>query len=238
MLDFRAMGWLSKLRGGGDELGWDDLVRRIVEAVSALRQYGPRGEVVFPDDIAIRITAPENTAAVVQGFLDRPELDREVVAAVANRCDVAVDTVPAREYLVEAGDRVEVTATAGAPKTLRFTVTGGDLDGTVLALPPGWSELAFGRGPWHGGDHGARNDLVICEKTEFVSRRAGRLYRAGNQVEVVSLDQADELVVRRASGETVRPARTARGRALVKAGDAIELGDGRNNLVKLVLERV
>jgi ERCC4-type nuclease len=107
-----------------------------------------------------------------------------------------------------------------------------------LPLPAGWSELAFGRGPWHGGDHGARNDLVVCDKTEYVSRRAGRLYRAGNQVEVAALDQADELIVRRASGESVRPARTARGRALVKAGDAIELGDGRNNVVRLVLERV
>lgn len=233
------MGWISDLlRGGGDELGWDDLVRRIVDAIAGVRQYGPRGEVVFPDDLAIRIAAPENTAAIVQGFLERPELDREVVAAVANRCDVAVSDVPAREYLVETGERVAVTATAGAPKTLRLSITGGDLDGATLPLPAGWSELAFGRGPWHGGDHGARNDLVVCDKTEYVSRRAGRLYRAGNQVEVASLDQADELIVRRASGETVRPARTARGRALVKAGDAIELGDGRNSVVRLVLERV
>ena len=37
----------SKLRGGGDEVGWDDLVRRIVDAVVALRQYGPRGENVI-----------------------------------------------------------------------------------------------------------------------------------------------------------------------------------------------
>src|SRR5688572_23902673 len=138
------MGWLSDLlRGGGDELGWDDLVRRIVDAIVELRQYGPRGEVAFPDDIAIRITAPENSAAVAQGFLDRPELDREVVAAVANRCDVLPDAVPAREYLVSAGDRISVTATAGAPKTMRFSISGGDLDGQALVLPAGWSELAF-----------------------------------------------------------------------------------------------
>jgi hypothetical protein len=239
MLRFISMGWISDLlRGGGDELGWDDLVRRIVDAIAGVRQYGPRGEVVFPDDLAVRIAAPENATAVVQGFLERPELDREVVAAVANRCDVPASEVPAREYLVEVAERVSVTATAGAPKTLRLVIDGGDLDGTTLPLPAGWSELAFGRGPWHGGDHGARNDLVVCDKTEYVSRRAGRLYRAGNQVEVAALDQADELIVRRASGESVRPARTARGRALVKAGDAIELGDGRNNVVRLVLERV
>lgn len=231
------MGWLSKLRGGGDELGWDDLVRRIVDAIAALRQYGPRGEVAFPDDIVVRITVPESTLAVVQGFIDRPALDREVVAAVANRCDVSADGVPAREYVVSAADRTAVTAGEGTPRTWRLAIAGGDLDGASLALPAGWSELAFGRGAWHGADHGARNDLVICEKTEFVSRRAGRLFRAGHQLEVSSLDQGDELVVRRASGETIRPSRTARGRATLKAGDAIELGDGRGTTVRLVLGR-
>jgi len=232
------MGWLSDLlRGGGDELGWDDLVRRIVDAIAALRHYGPRGEVAFPDDVIVRITVPEGTTAVVQGFIDRPELDREVVAAVANRCDVAADAVPAREYMVSVADRIAVTASEGTPKSWRFTIAGGDLDGKSLVLPAGWTELAFGRGPWHGADHGARNDLVVCEKTEFVSRRAGRVFRAGHQLEVTSLDQGDELVVRRASGEAIRPARTARGRATLKAGDAIELGDGRGTTLRLVLER-
>src|SRR5688572_30299180 len=125
----------------------------------------------------------------------------------------------------------------GVAKAGRIAISGGDLDGQTLALPASWSELAFGRGPWHGADHGARNDLVVCEKTEFVSRRAGRLYRAGHQLEVAALDQGDELVVRRASGDALRPARTARGRASMKAGDAIELGDGRGNTVRLLLER-
>ncbi|HLL24776.1 MAG TPA: hypothetical protein VK427_21735 [Kofleriaceae bacterium] len=233
------MGWLSDLlRGGGDELGWDDLVRRVVDAIVPLRQYGPRGEVVFPDDIVVRITLPERGAAIAQGFIDRPELDREVIAAVANRCDVPADVVPAREYLVSVADRVSVTASEGAPKTWRLAITGGDLDGQTLGLPGSFTELAFGRGAWHGADHGARNDLVVCEKTEWVSRRAGRLFRAGHQLEVTALDQGDELVVRRASGEAIRPARTARGRATVKPGDAIELGDGRANLVRLVVERM
>lgn len=232
------MGWLSKLRGGGDELGWDDLVRRIVDAIAGLRQFGPRGEVAFPDGVVVRVAVPEQTLAVVQGFIDRPELDREVVAAVANRCDVTVDAVPAREYVVGAADKISVTAGEASPKTWRLAITGGDLDGQTLALPAGWSELAFGRGPWHGADHGARNDLVVCEKTEFVSRRAGRLFRAGHQLEVSSLDQGDELVVRRQGGEAIRPARTARGRATLKAGDAIELGDGRGTILRLVLERL
>ena len=232
------MGWLSDLlRGGDDELGWDDLIRRIVEAVARLRSYGPRGEIVFPEDVIVRITVPESGAKIAQGFVDRPELDREVGAALANKCDAATDALPSREYIVSVADRASVTASEGTPKTWRLVIAGGDLDGQTLALPASWTELAFGRGPWHGADHGARNDLIVCEKTEFVSRRAGRLYRAGHQLEVASLDQADELVVRRASGEAVRPARTARGRAIASAEDAIELGDGRGGAIRLIVKR-
>jgi hypothetical protein len=232
------MGWLSDLlRGGSGELGWDDLVRQIVDALAGLRRYGPRGEAAFPADAVVRITVPEGHAGAVQGFLDRPELDREVAAALANRCDVAVDALPAREYVLSTADRVSIAASEGAPRIWRVTIAGGDLDGATLALPASWSELAFGRGLWHGADHGARNDLVVCERTEFVSRRAGRLYRAGHQLEVASLDQGDELVVRRTSGEAIRPARTARGRAAVRSEDSIELSDGRGGAVRLRFQR-
>jgi hypothetical protein len=232
------MGWLSDLlRGGDDELGWDDLIRRTVEEVAKLASYGQRGEVVFPEDVIVRITVKEGGAAVVQGFIDRPDLDREVGAALANKCDVAIDALPTREYMVSVADRISITATEGIVKTWRLAIAGGDLDGHTLALPPSWSELAFGRGPWHGADHGAKNDLVVCEKTEFVSRRAGRLYRAGHQLEVEALDQSDQLVVVRATGEAVRPARTARGRAIVKPDDTIELSDGKGGAVKLLVQR-
>jgi hypothetical protein len=232
------MSWFSELlRGGNGELGWDDLVRRIVDAISTLRRYGPLGEAAFPPEVVVRITAPEGGLAILQSFLARPELDRAVAAGLANRCDARPEALPAREYALSRADRMAITASEGAPRTWQFVITGGDLDGHALALPPVWSELSFGRGAWHGADHGARNDLVVCERTDFVSRRAGRLYRAGHQLEVAALDQGDELVVRRASGDAIRPARTARGRAGVGTGDAIELGDGRGGNVRLVLER-
>lgn len=232
------MGWLSDLlRGGDDELGWDDLIRRSADEIAKLRSYGQKGESVFPEDVIVRITVPEGNVAVVQGFIDRPDLDREVGAKLANHCDVAVDALPAREYVVSVADRASVTVSEGIARAWHIVIAGGDLDGHTLALPASWTELAFGRGPWHGADHGARNDLVVCDKTEFVSRRAGRLYRAGHLLEVSALDQADELVVRRPSGETVRPARTARGRAIVKPDDTIELGDGKGGALKLVVQR-
>ena len=234
------MGWLSNILGGGaGELGWDDLVRRIVDALVPLRRHGARGEVVFPPEVTVRIVVGQGGLAIVQGFVDRPELDREVGAALANRCDVASDQLPVREYLVSAADRTSVTVSEGAPKAWQVTVEGGDLAGRTMILPGGWSEAAFGRGEWHGADRGARNDVIACDKTEFVSRRAGRLYRAGHQLEVAALDQGDELVVRRASGEAVRPARTARGRVVIKPGDTIELiGPGGRDCVRLVITRV
>lgn len=222
------VGWLSDLlRGGGDELGWDDLIRRIVEAIAPLKVYGPKGEPTFPDEVVVRITVAEGSRAVIQGFIDKPELDREVGAALANKCDVAPQLLPTREYVVSAADRTSIIATEGAPRPWKLTIVGGDAE-QAITLPASWDELQFGRGA---------NDLEVCAKTEFVSRRAGKLYRAGHQLEVAALDQGDELVVRRESGETVRPSRTARGRAVVKPGDTIELGDGRGQVVKLVVTR-
>lgn len=225
------MGWLGRLmQGGSNELGWDDLVRGIVDAILPLKVYGPKGELTFPDEVVIRITVLEVQRGVIAAFIDKPELDHEVGASLANRCDVAPQALPTREYVVSVADRTSIIATEGAPRTWKIGVVGGDRDGATLALPASWTELAFGRSE-------ANNDLAICDKTPFVSRRAGKLYRAGNQLEVASLDQGDELLVRRPSGETVRPSRTARGRAAVKADDTIELGDGRGNTVKLVVTR-
>ncbi|MGE0546944.1 MAG: hypothetical protein AB7O24_04905 [Kofleriaceae bacterium] len=232
------MGWFADLlRGGHDELGWDDLVRAIEDAIFGVRRYGPRGELAFPDHVIVRITVVEQGATVMQGFVDRPELDREVAGRLANRCDVPVEALPAREYVLSVADRVSIVANEGIARAWRLLVQGGDLEGATIPLPAIWSELAFGRGRWHGADHGVPNDLVVCERTEFVSRRAGKLYRAGHQLEVASLDQGDELVVRRANGEVIRPARTARGRAVVKPDDTIELGDGRGGALRLLVQR-
>jgi hypothetical protein len=234
-----AMGWLSDLlKGGSDEMGWDDLVRRVVDGVAGLRRYGARGEVIFPSEVTIRITVGGGSVDVVRGFLERPELDREVEAALQNRCDVGAEALPQREYVVSAADRTSVTVLEGTPKAWQFLVEGGDLDGRNLSLPSGWTEAAFGRGQWQGGEQHARNDLVICERTEFVSRRAGRLFRTGNHLEVAALDQGDLLAVRRNDGELVRPSRTARGRVAMKSGDAIEIADGRGACVRVVVQRV
>jgi hypothetical protein len=224
-------------RGGSDEFGWDDLVRQIAEAVAALARHGPRGQVAFPAEVAVRIAVGEGSLAVVRQFVDRPELDVEVGEALANRCDCEPSALPMRDYAVVADGATEVTARERDPRPWTLDIEGGDLSGSRLDLPAAFVELRFGRGAWHGPDHHVRNDLVVCERTEFVSRRAGRFTRSGNRLEVEALDQGDALVVQRPGGEQVRPARTARGAVAVGAGDIIELGDRRGAAVRLTLGR-
>ncbi len=225
------------LRGGGGELGWDDLVRRMVEAVASLARYAERGRVAFPSEVAIRVVVAEGSLEVVKGFLERPELDREVEKALANRCDCDPSALPVREYVLSAGDRTSIVAAETAERVWELVIEGGDFSGRALDLPAGRNDLRFGRGEWHGSDRQIRNDLVICEKTEFVSRRAGRFTRTGHQLEVTALDQGDALLVRRADGAVLRPSRTAEGRLPVRPGDAVELVDGRGSALRLTFRR-
>jgi hypothetical protein len=224
------MGWLTRLFPGGDEIGWDDLRAAIVDAVAELAHHGARGEVVFPPDVEVRIAVPERSVAIARGFLDDPKLDREVGAALANRCDVAASALPRRAYVAEAHEEARIRVSVAELKARPWTlvIEGGDLDGRTIALPAGGGDLAFGRGS---------GDVVVCHDTAFVSRRAGMIHRQGHVLEVSAADQGDLLAVRRAGGELVRPARTARGRVPVKEDDVIVLSDGRDGEVRLVLRR-
>jgi hypothetical protein len=232
------MGWLSSLlRGGEGEVGWEDLVRRAVDRLATLAHDGARGQRVFASEVRVVVTVPERSVEVARGFVDDPRFDREVAASLANRCDVAVTELPLREYTVTAGERLEVTASEQAPRPWELAIEGGDLAGRVHPLPAGATHVTFGRGAWHGPDGGVRNDLVVCERTAFVSRRAGALHRAAQHLEVSALDQGDLLIVRRPDGEVVRPARTSRGRVALRPGDVIELSDGRDDAVRLIARR-
>ncbi|HUQ06192.1 MAG TPA: hypothetical protein VM261_26995 [Kofleriaceae bacterium] len=230
------MGWFSRLLSDGDEAGWDDLRGLTVEALADLAHHGARGEVIFPADVAIRVAVPARSVAVARGFVEDPRFDREVGAALANRCDVAVGALPRRAYDVIEGERVQVSVAEQAPRTWALAVVGGDLDGRRLPLPVGGGDLTFGRGG-AAGDARGQIDLAVCTQTAFVSRRAGTIHRLGHALEISALDQGDLLLVRRASGEVVRPARTARGRVAVREGDTIELSDGKDGAVRLAVER-
>jgi hypothetical protein len=169
--------------------------------------------------------------------VEKPELDQAVGAALANECDCALSELPLREYVVGTGEKTKITVTEGSARVWEVEIEGGDRAGRIFVLPAKKSDVRFGRGELHGSDSHLRNDLVLCDGTEFVSRRAGRLIQHGASLEVEALDQGDTLFVRRASGEVVRPARTAKGRVALASGDALELTDGRDQLVRAIVRR-
>ncbi len=233
------MRWLSQLlRGGTDELGWDDLVRRVTKEIASLARYGKQGRVAFPPDVCVRIEVGEGSVGLVRGFVEKPEFDREVGVGLINECDCGESDLPVREYIVDSAAKTSVRASEGSPKAWEIAIQDGDLAGRVLLVPAGRSEARFGRGQWHGADERVRNDLVVCETIEYVSRRAGRLIQSGHRLEVESLDQGDALLVRRENGEVIRPSRTAKGRVALSTGDLIELSDEKSAAIRLSLRRI
>src|SRR5262245_49451596 len=107
----RLTDWL---RGGSHELGWDDLTRQIVDAVATLARYAERGQVAFPPEVIVNIVVGEGSVELIREFVGKPELDREVGKALANRCDCEAHDLPVREYAVSLGERTSIMATEGA----------------------------------------------------------------------------------------------------------------------------
>lgn len=211
------MRWLtSLLRGGADELGWDDLLKRAAEALADSATFGARGERVWPEAVEIELGVPPDQQATASRFAADPRFDRELAMAVANRCDVAAAELPQREYTVVARERAAVRVRAKEAPAWELLIEGGDLTGRALAVPAG-------AGPWVLGRGDGACELAVCERTAFVSRRAGELRRQGTTLAISALDQGDLLLVRKPDGQLVRPARTASGRVELREGAIIEL---------------
>src|SRR5262249_12860452 len=120
----RLTDWL---RGGSHELGWDDLIRQIVDAVASLARYAERGQVAFPPEVIVRIIGGEGGVELIREFIGKPELDREVGKALANRCDCEAFDLPAREYTVSVGAETSISVAEGSPKVWQLVIEGGDL---------------------------------------------------------------------------------------------------------------
>jgi hypothetical protein len=226
------------LDGGRGEMSRDNLVRLVVDRVLGLREYGRHGEHALPPEVVVRLVAPGDRVAVLQGFVDEAAFDREVEDELCNRLvDAARDALPLRLYTVEAGDETGITVTGRRTAVaIRLAIAGGDRDGAVLVVPPGQRSLKMGRGASHGPDPQIRNDLVLSEADAFVSRRAGRLRRTGATLEVESLDQGECLVVCREDGSRIRPYNTPAGWVRVRSGDTIELNDGASRRLSIGVE--
>ena len=226
------------MRGGADELTRDDLLRLTTEGVLGLMTWGARGAEVFPPAVVVRVQVAEGAVGVVREMVEEPAFEQEVEARLLNRLsNPDRSKLPLRRYEVEAAQQNTLTVQPDeAAAVVALRVEGGDKDGERYALPVSQREFRLGRGPWHGRDRRAPNDLSVTEEAPFVSRAAAILRRVGVHLEVESCDQGEYLVVARADGSRVRPEMTAMGRVVLKAGDALELNDGGQQKISLWLE--
>lgn len=235
-------GWLDGLRatvgGGEDELGRDDLARLVPERILALSAFGARGARVFPPAVLVRVVVGTGSVEVVRDLVEDASFEREVEDRILNAlAHPERERLPLRRYVVEKGERNEITVQADAGASVaRVRVEGGDRDGATFALAAGQKEFRLGRGRWHGPDGRVPNDVVVSQEDKFVSRAAALLRRAGSFLELEARDQAECLVVVREDGARIRPSRTGTGRVLVRPGDALEFNDGAEAVVRLRLE--
>jgi hypothetical protein len=219
--------------GGRDELSRDNLVRWVVDRITALREYGKHGEHALPPEVEVTITVPDERVELVRGFVENVAFDREVGDELLNRLvGMSRDSLPPRIYVVEGGPSVVVAVVGKRGATaLRMSIAGGDRDGALLVVPPGQRFVKLGRGAWHGPDQQERNDLIVSHNDPFVSRRAARMRRMGAVWEIESLDQGECLVVCRVDGGRIRPHHTPNGWVVMRPGDSIELNNGTSDVV-------
>ncbi|MBX2796209.1 MAG: FHA domain-containing protein [Myxococcales bacterium] len=225
--------------GGADELTADNLVRLVVEGIVNMRTRGRKGVTHLPTEVEVVVTVNSGSIGVVRRFIEDSSFEEEICQRLLNRLlDVPQSAHPLRLYKVAAGERNSVEVhEVSQPLELAFEIRGGQFDGQEISVPTSQRDLRMGRGPHHGGDHD-QNDLIVTEQDTFVSRRAARIRRLGGHIRIRALDQGDELVVVKPNGERVRPNRTIESWAPVRPGDRIELTDGSDAKITLVLKSV
>ena len=233
-------GWLDSLKaaftGGKSELGREDLLVRICDALDAMKHHGQRGETRLPPAVNVRISVAEGSVEVLRLMVEDPSFDKELRDRLLNRYHrIKIDALPLVRCTVVAGpiNGVEVRESNDL-RALMLCIEGGDRDGELLSLKADRRTFHLGRGPWHDEDR-ISNDLVVSEADAFISRRAARLHRSGPFFEIEAVDQDDCLFVMRPNGDRIRPARTVEQRLQVRPGDIVELTDGGNELIRLHL---
>lgn len=217
------------LSGGEEELGREDLLRKVEDGLLALRRHGAGGREVFPPGVRVTVTVAEGSVHTLRTFVEEPTFERELEARLRNRL-VAPGPLPARRYVFEAGaaPRVEVQEDDSLLLAV-LVVEGGDADGSRVVVDLGRKEIRLGRGRWHAeaqGDQRLLNDLVVTEEARFVSRAAAVIRRVGSLLELEPRAQGDFLLVIQKDGNQVRPALTASGKVRLQPGDRLDFHDG------------
>jgi hypothetical protein len=179
------------------------LVRQTVAAMLTLRHRGERGRDVFPSEIEVLIRAAPGNLEVIRNFVADIAFDHDVEAALANRLVQSTpEELPTRRYVV-----VEATAPGTEPFVMarpsttpteyELHVTVGDCQGHTAPIPIGMRLMVFGRREKVTTFDELPIDLPIPTQNASVSRRAGRLHRAGGRFEIEALDQRRNLLLRR-----------------------------------------
>ncbi len=234
MVDFLET-FKKLLSGGSEELGRDDLLRRVADGISRMRTWGAKGSELFPPAVVVKISVADASVSLIKEMVDDPAFDHEVEARLKNTLvRVTGVRMPVRRYEVrEASEnRIQVKEDSESAVT-RLTIEGGDLDGQTLDMPTRQRVFRMGRGEWHGSDRVVPNDLVITNSDAFVSRAAAIIRRVGAFLELETRDQGEFLLLHRGDGARVRPAMTAKGRVLVRPGDSIAFTDGASKRITI-----
>lgn len=231
---------LNQLLGAEEgELGREDLLRRTVDGILALKRHGRRGVESFPAGVVVRIVAREGSLATLRDFLADPAFERDLEASLLNRL-ANPERLPTRRYRVEAGEPSAVSVAEDTRSAQgRFVVRGGDRDGEAQPIELSRAEWRLGRGRWHqerGDDQRLPNDIVLTDHLPWVSRAAAVVRRQGAFLEVEARQQAEYLLVVKADGTQLRPAMTASGRVALALGDRLRFHDGAVGEVELSLE--
>jgi hypothetical protein len=231
----KLFGSLAETASG--ELGQPDLLRKVTEGIAKLARHADRGLPVLPREVEVHVKVAHGSLQVVERFVQDPAFDQEVAARLLNELvRLRPEGLPLRRYFVEAGERTLVEVKEAPLRRYRLRIEGGDRNGTAVTLPQGRRDFLLGRGEWHGDAQDIVNDVVLSEGEKALSRRAARLHRSSQGLELESLDQRDALVVVRPDGERVRPVLAAGGRVVVGLGDRIEFTDGKQAVISVRLE--
>jgi hypothetical protein len=222
----------------------EDLGGRVVTAVQRLGHRDVYGQEVFPQTVDVVLRVRRGSPEAVSRIVSSDDFQREVERRLRNDLVRASrEALPQLSYRVEAGDRDEVLASAGAAQGgLVLWLPEPEADcpwrwrERVLQLHDERSAWRLGRGDWHGRDRKVPNDLALPGSASFVARACLRLRRRGARLELKPEAGEETYVQVRGRSGLLRQPEPYSGWTRLQPGDSIQLlGDDERERMELSL---